>query len=71
MFENRVLRRILGPKRYEATIMWRKLHNEESSDLHSSPDVIRVMKSRRMGWAGHVARMGGEERCIQGFVGET
>jgi hypothetical protein len=57
MFENRVLRRIYGPKRDEMTGGWRKLHNEELSDLNSSPNIIRVKKSRRMRWAGHVARM--------------
>jgi hypothetical protein len=57
VFENRVLRRILGPKRDEVTGEWRKLHNKEL-DLYSSPKVVRVVKSRRMRWAGHVARMG-------------
>jgi len=58
VFENRVLRRIFGPKRDEVTGEWRKLHNEELNNLYSSPNIVRVMKSRRMGWAGHVARMG-------------
>jgi hypothetical protein len=58
VFENRVLRRIFGPKRDEATGQWRRLHNEELNDLYSSPNIIRVIKSRRMIWAGHVARMG-------------
>jgi hypothetical protein len=53
-----VLRRIFGPKRDEATGEWRKLHNEELYDLYSSPNIIRTIKSRRMKWAGHVARMG-------------
>jgi hypothetical protein len=57
-FENRVLRRIFGPKRDEATGEWRRLHKEELNDLYSSPNIIRVIKSRRMKWAGHVARMG-------------
>ena len=57
MFENRVLRRIFGPKRDEVTREWRKLHNEELNDLYSSPNVVRVIKSRRMKWAGQVARM--------------
>jgi hypothetical protein len=58
VFENRVLRRLFGPKRDEVTEEWRKLHNEELRDLYSSPSVIRIIKSRRMRWAGHVARMG-------------
>ena len=58
MFENSVLRRIIGPRRDEVTGEWRKLHNEELNDLYSSPDIVRVIKSRRMRWAGHVARMG-------------
>jgi hypothetical protein len=55
VFENRVLRRIFGPKRVEVTGEWRKHHNEELNDLYCSPDLFRVIKSRRMGWAGHVA----------------
>ena len=58
VFENRVLRRVFGPKRDEVTGEWRKLHNEELSDLYSLPNIVRVVKSRRMRWAGHVARMG-------------
>ena len=57
MFENRVLRRIFGPKRDGVTGEWRKLHNEELNDLYSSSIILRVIKSRRMRWAGHVARM--------------
>jgi hypothetical protein len=57
VFENRVLRRIFGPKRDEATGEWRRLHNEELNDLYSSSNIIRVIKSRRMRWAGHVARV--------------
>jgi hypothetical protein len=70
VFENRVLKRILGSKRDEVTGEWRKLHNEGLNDLYSSPNITQVIKSRRMKWAGHVASVG-EERCIQGFGGET
>ena len=56
-FENRVLRRIFGPRRDGVTGEWRKLHNEELNDLYSSPNIVRVIKSRRLRWAGHVARM--------------
>jgi hypothetical protein len=69
VFENRVLRRIFGPKRDEVTGEWTKLHNEELHILYSSPNIIKQIKSRRMRWAGHVARMGAE--CVQGFVGKT
>jgi len=58
VFENRVLRRIFGPKRDEVTGELRKLHNEELSDLYALPNIVRVVKSRRMRWAGNVARMG-------------
>jgi hypothetical protein len=58
VFENRVLRRLFGPKRDEVTGDWRKLHNEELHNLCSSSSIIRVIKSRRMRWAGHVSRMG-------------
>jgi hypothetical protein len=58
VFEKRVLRRILGPKRDEVTGGWIKLHNEELHNLYSSPSIIRMIKSRRMKWAGHVTRMG-------------
>ena len=72
MFENRVLRRIFGPKRDKVTGNGKKLHNEEFNDLYSSSSVVRVKKSRRMRWAGYVACMGrGEERHIQGFGGKT
>ena len=69
VFEKRVLRRIFGPRRDEVTGEWRKLHNEELNDLYSSLHIVWVIKSRRMRWAGHVARVG--ERRIQGFGGET
>jgi hypothetical protein len=58
VFENRLLRKIFGPKRDEVTGDWRKLHNEELYNLYSSPSIIRMIKSRMMRWAGHVARMG-------------
>jgi hypothetical protein len=61
VFENRVLRRIFGPKRDEATGEWRRLYNEGLNDLYPSPNIIRVIKSRRMRWAGHVVRMGEKE----------
>jgi len=66
-FENRVLRTIFGPKRDEVTGEWRKLHNEELNDLYCSPNIVRLIKSVRMRWAGHVARMGREERFVHGF----
>jgi hypothetical protein len=59
-FHGGELRRIYGPKRDEVTGGWRKLHNEELHSLYSSPNIIRMIKSRRMRWAGHVARMGGK-----------
>ena len=69
MFENRVLR-IFGPKRDEVMGEWRKLHNEELNDLYSSPNIVQVIKSRRMRRVGHVARMGSGQ-ALQGFGGET
>jgi hypothetical protein len=62
--ENRVLRRISGLKKDEVMGEWRKMHNEELHNLYSSPNIIRMIKQRRMRWAGHVARMGGEEECM-------
>ena len=58
VIENMVLRGIFGPKRDEVTVEWRKLHHEELNDLYCSPNTVRLIKSRRMRWAGHVARMG-------------
>ena len=68
-FVYRVLRRIFGPRRDEVTGEWRRLHNEELNDLYPSPNIVRVMKSRRMRWAGHVARMGEERGCIGSWWG--
>ena len=70
VFENRVLRRVFGPKRDEVTGEWRKLHNEELSDLYSLPNIVRVVKSRRMRWAGHVARMGKARGVHRVLVGK-
>jgi hypothetical protein len=64
VFENRVLRSIFGLKRDELMGGWRKVHNEELHNLYPSPSTIRMTKSRRMRWAGHVARIGEEEGCI-------
>jgi hypothetical protein len=64
VFENRVLRGIFGPKRDEVTGGWRKLHNEELHNLYSTPSIIRMIKSRRMRWAAHVARMGRREMLL-------
>jgi hypothetical protein len=69
VFENRVLR-IFGPKRDEVTGDWRKLHNEELHNLYSSPSIIRVIKSRRMKWAGHVTRMGEKRNACRILVGK-
>ena len=67
-FENRMLGKIFGPRRDEVTGEWRRLHN----DLYSSPNIIQVIKSRRMKWAGHVALWRrGEERCVKNFDGKT
>jgi len=70
VFENRVLRGIFGPRRDEVTGEWRRLHNEELNDLYSSPNIVRVIKSRRMKWAGHVARMGEERGVYRVLVGK-
>jgi len=70
VFENKVLRRIFGPRRDEVTGEWRRLNNEELSDLYSSPNIVRVIKSRRMRWAGHVARMGEETGVYRVLVGK-
>jgi hypothetical protein len=68
VFENRVLRRIFGPKRDEVTGEWRELHNEELNDLYCSPNIVWVIKSRRKRWAGHVVQTG--EGTVQGFGGD-
>jgi hypothetical protein len=68
--ENRVLRRIFGPKRDEVTGGWRKLHNEELRDLYSSPSIIRIIKARRVRWEGHVARIGERKNEYRLFVGK-
>jgi hypothetical protein len=70
VFENRVLRVIFGPKRDEVTGEWRKLHNEELRDLYSSPSIIRIIKSIRMRWTGHVARMGEKKNAYRLLVGK-
>jgi hypothetical protein len=70
VFENRVLRRVFGPKRDEVTRKWRKLHNEELNDLYSLLNTVRVVKSRRMRWAGHVARMGEDRGVHRVLVGK-
>jgi hypothetical protein len=66
VFENKVLRGIFGPKRDGVAGEWRKLHNEELHNLYSSPNIIRMIKSWRMRWAGHVARMGEKRNAIGG-----
>jgi len=70
VFENRVLRRVFGPKRDEVTVKWRELHNEELSDLYSLPNIVRVVKSRRMRWAGHLARIGEGRGVYRVLVGK-
>jgi hypothetical protein len=71
VFENRVLRRIFGPKTDKVTGFWRKLHNEDLHNLHSSPDIIRMIKSRRMIGAGHVARMGEKRNACRILLGKS
>ena len=70
VFENMVLRRIFGPRRDEVTGEWRRLHKEELNDLYCSPNIVRVIKWRRMRWAGHVARMGEERGVYKVLVGK-
>ena len=70
MFENRVSRKVFGPKWEEVTGEWRKLYNEELNDLYSLPNIVRVVKSRRMRWAGHVARMGEDSGVHRVLVGK-
>jgi len=69
VFENMVLRRIFGPRRDGVTGEWRRLLNEQLNDLYTSPNIMRVIKWRRMRWVGHVARMGDERGCIGSFWG--
>ena len=71
LFENGMLRRIFGPRMDGVTEEWRKLHNEGLNDLYSSPNIVRVIKSRRMRWAGHVARMEEGRGMHEVFGGET
>jgi hypothetical protein len=70
VFENKVLRRIFGPKTDEVTGEWRRLHNKELHALYSSPNIIRVIKSGRLRWAGHVARMGERRSAYRALVGK-
>ena len=70
VFENMVLRRIFRPRREQVTGEWRRLHNEETNDLYSSPSIVRVINSRRMRWAGHVALMGEERGVYRVLVGK-
>jgi len=69
VFENVVLKRIFGPRREEVTGEWRRLHNGEINDLYSSPNIVRVIKPRKMRWAGHMARVGEERGCIGSWWG--
>jgi hypothetical protein len=70
VFENRVLRKIFGPKRDEVTGGWRKLHNKEHRDFYSLPNIIRMIKSRKMRWAGHVAQMGEKRNAYRLLMGK-
>jgi len=70
VFENKVFRRIFGTRRDELTGEWRRLHSEELNDLYSSPNFVRVIKSRRMGWAGHVAHMSEDRGVYRVLVGK-
>jgi len=70
VFENMVLRRIFEPRRDEVTGEWRRQHNEKLNDLYSSPNIVRVIKSRRMRWAGHVARMSEDRGVYRVLVGK-
>jgi hypothetical protein len=70
VFETKVLRRIFGPKRDEVIGGWIKLHNEELRDLYSSPSIIRIIKVRRLRWAGHIARMGEKRNAYRLLVGK-
>jgi hypothetical protein len=71
VFENRVLKTIFGPKRDEVKGEWRKLHSEELTDMYSSPNIVWVIKLRKMGWAGHVARMGERRGVYTVLVGKS
>jgi len=70
VFEKTVFRRIFGPRRDEVTGEWRRLHNEELNDFYSAPNIVRVIKSRRMRWVGHVTRMGDERGVYRVLVGK-